>query len=286
MPLPVHWVNLQPDSHLSVLDRGFAYGDGLFETLRYHRGHFHLQDPHLQRLRRGCQQLDIDYPHESLQQHFATTADYLCGRDIAEATLRLSVTRGTAQDGLQGRGYAGAHGTPNVVFSVFPCKLPWRQTPAPARLILNRHPLATQPLLAGIKHCNRLEQVLAAKVVREEGVDEAIMQNQAGQVIAAVAANLFLADGGRLYTPDLSECGVAGTVRALVLEQLAATCMIHVEQRPVGLSELYQAEEVILSNSLIGIQSVANIEDHHFTATGVADQLRSCFFDWVDRQAQ
>ena len=179
MPLPVHWVNHRKDASLSVLDRGFAYGDGLFETLRCHRGRFHLLDQHLQRLQLGCERLDIPCPQVSLQQHFRTAADYLQKHNVSDATLRLSVTRGSALDTLQGRGYAGAHGAPNVVLSLTPCRLPWRQVPAAARLIRYRTPLATQPLLAGIKHCNRLEQVLAAKAVQREQADEAILFDQA-----------------------------------------------------------------------------------------------------------
>ena len=191
MPLPVHWVNHRKDASLSVLDRGFAYGDGLFETLRCHRGRFHLLDQHLQRLQLGCERLDIPCPQVSLQQHFRTAADYLQKHNVSDATLRLSVTRGSALDTLQGRGYAGAHGAPNVVLSLTPCRLPWRQAPAAARLIRYRTPLATQPLLAGIKHCNRLEQVLAAKAVQREQADEAILFDQGGQPVSAVAANLL-----------------------------------------------------------------------------------------------
>ncbi|MCZ6828340.1 MAG: aminodeoxychorismate lyase [Gammaproteobacteria bacterium] len=286
MPLPVHWVNQQPDSSLSTLDRGFAYGDGVFETLRCHRGRFHLLEQHLQRLQLGCERLEIPCPHESLRLHLHDASNYLRSQELADATLRLTVTRGSALENECGRGYAGAHGAPNVVLSLYSARLPWRAAPPPLHLICHRTPLATQPLLAGIKHCNRLEQVLAAKAVQRVGADEAIMLNQAGRPVSAVAANLFLVIGNNLYTPDLSECGVAGTVRGVILEHLADACMIHVEQRALELEELYQAQELILSNSLVGIQSVASVESQHFSTTRVADKLRSCFFDWVDAQAQ
>ena len=285
MPLPVHWVNQQLQSSLSVLDRGFAYGDGLFETLRFHRGQFHLLERHLQRLQLGCQRLAIPCPLESLHAHLALAAAYLQGREIAEASLRLSVNRGDALESIDGRGYGGGHGTPNVVFSLFPARLPWREVPEPADLICSDIHLPSQPLLAGIKHCNRLEQVLAATRVRRAKATEAVMLNQSGHPVSGIAANLFLVNSGRLYTPELLDCGVAGTVRDLVLHQLAADCMIHVEQRALARDELYQADEIILTNSLIGIQSVASLDARQFSTNAVADTLRACFFDRVDAES-
>jgi 4-amino-4-deoxychorismate lyase len=283
MPLPAHWVNLQQESSLDVRDRGFAYGDGLFETLRCHRGRIHLPQNHLQRLQRGCERLGFDYPGAQVHEHFRVASTYLQDHDIADATLRLGVSRGMARDTAQGRGYGGAHGQPTIVLSLYAATLPWRCVPAPARLICYGTPLAAQPLLAGIKHCNRLEQVLAARKAREEGVDEAIMLNDRGQVICGISANLFLVTGGRMITPFLSECGVEGTVRELILERLANDCMIHVEQASIERSDLFVADELILSNSLIGIQSVSGLEGHSYSSTVVADRLRSHFFDYVDR---
>jgi 4-amino-4-deoxychorismate lyase len=262
MPLPAHWVNLRQESSLDVRDRGFAYGDGLFETLRCHNSRIHLQDHHLQRLQRGCERLEIDYPGDAVIAHFRAASAYLADHGIPDAVLRLSVSRGNAEDAPHGRGYGGAHGTPTVVMSLHAAALPWRDVPEPAQLIFYDRPLAGQPLLAGIKHCNRLEQVLAAKSVRRAGADEAIVSDQGGRVISGVSSNLFLVTGGRMITPSLKECGVAGTVRALVLEQLAADCM--------------------LTNSLIGIRSVACLGNHSYGPTPVADKLREQFFAHVD----
>jgi 4-amino-4-deoxychorismate lyase len=286
MPLPVHWVNQQQGSSLSPLDRGFAYGDGVFETLRCYRGHLHLLEQHLQRLQTGCDRLEIDCPHEALRLQLGEASKYLLEHDITDASVRLTVTRGSALETVQGRGYAGAHGAPNVALSIYPGRLPWRQAPPPLHTICHRIPLAGQPLLAGIKHCNRLEQVLAARAAQRAGAGEAIMLNQAGHPISAVAGNLFMVFGNHLYTPELWECGVAGTVRGLILEHIAQGCGISVEPKTLPLEDFHQADELILSNSLVGIQSIVRVDDQHFPATTVADTLRAGFFDWVDAQAR
>ena len=285
MPLPVHWVNQQQGAELSVLDRGFAYGDGVFETLRCYRGHLHLLEQHLQRMQLGCDRLEIECPQDALRQQLRTASNYLLERDVTDASLRISVTRGYALETVDGRGYAGAHEAPNVVLSIYPGRLPWRQAPAPLQATCYRIPLAAQPLLAGIKHCNRLEQVLAAKAVQRAGFGEAIMLNQAGHPVSGVAGNLFMAYGKQLYTPELSECGVAGTVRAVILAHIASRCGFAVQERTLPLQDFYQADELMLCNSLVGIQSIIEVDEQVFPETAVADKLRGDFFDWVDAQA-
>lgn len=122
-----------------------------------------------------------------------------------------------------------------------------------------RTPLARQPALAGIKHLNRLEQVLARREWDDPAIAEGLLCDEHGQVIEGVMSNLFVVAQGRVLTPNLSECGVAGIMRAYLLAQSQALGFTSVVA-PLSQAGLYEAEEVLLCNSVIGIWPVAQID--------------------------
>ncbi len=277
MSLPVHWLNLQAGADPGVNDRGFRYGDGLFETLRYYRGQWQLLDFHLQRLQLGCEVLEISFPADKIQAQLALAVCYLQERDLEEACGRLAVTRGDSD-----RGYAALCASPNLVLSLTPVSLLWREVPAPASLIRCELPLASQPRLAGLKHSNRLEQVLAAREVSREQADEGLLLNGQGEIVSAVSANVFGVFDACLLTPPLRACGVAGTVRRLILEELAAAAGMDVEEATLCWADLQQAEELFLTNSLVGIWSVAHCPGRNFTSSRWGDTLRELFFEHLD----
>jgi 4-amino-4-deoxychorismate lyase len=281
MTLPVHWVNEQLSSRLTVVDRGFLYGDCLFETMRLQTGDFHLLSLHRERLLRGCELLDIDLDEARLQHQLSLAADYAAQQNIEGAAARLTVSRG---EGEGERGYAGATGIPTLVLSLFPVKLAWREIPGVARLMRSTVRLAEQPLLAGIKHGNRLEQVIAARQARSLGWDEAVLCNREGEVVSATAANIHLFRDGVIATPRLHNSGVEGTIRRLLLEQLAPQLGIAVEERVIHWEELRVADELFISNSLLGLQSVAQLDDVAFTDFALVTRLQNVFFDGVERQ--
>ena len=277
MSLPVHWVNTERGGAIKVSDRGLRYGDGLFETFRCHNSHIHLLNYHLARLRRGCGVLDIPYEEERVQAQLQLGLDYLAQEGITDAYGRLSLTRGEGQ-----RGYAASSGQPTLALELSPATLPWRETPPPARLVLCETTLAEQPLLAGLKHANRLEQVLAARELGSAAADEGLMLNSRGEIICAVAANVFAVFDGTLLTPALDESGVAGTVRQLILDRLAPELGLESAEETISWADLQQAEELFLTNALSGIRAVASCPGAHFTSTRWGDNLRERFFDWSD----
>jgi len=144
----------------------------------------------------------------------------------------------------------------------------YRKLGVPVRWCETR--LARQPRLAGIKHLNRLEQVLARAEWRDEFA-EGLMCDTEGQVIEGTMSNLFLVQKGTLVTPDLSQSGVAGVMRAEVLEQADRLGIPHVLQ-PVSVGMVEQAEELFLTNSLIGIWPVARLEAQHYAVAGKITQ--------------
>ena len=223
--------------------RGLAYGDGLFETMRVHHGAVRWWEAHMARLANGARRLRIVLPDIAAIEREAR--DLFA--DDGDGVLKLIVSRGGG-----GRGYAP---TPDAA----PLwRLSRHPLPPPARtggLVLRwcDTPLALQPALAGIKHCNRLEQILARGEWTDPAIDEGLLRSTEGDVVCATAANLFLLRDGRWSTPRLDRCGVAGVCRAWVLSETAA-----IETR-VAPADVESADAVVLGNAVRGILPVARL---------------------------
>ncbi|MES2858497.1 MAG: aminodeoxychorismate lyase [Pseudomonadota bacterium] len=223
-------------------NRGLAYGDGLFESMRVDRGGVPLWPRHLARLRAGADRLGIAVPDAGFVQ--ARVAELVA--DCAAGVLKLLLTRGQG-----GRGYAPqSQATPEWLLSLHP--LPAIK-PAALRLHMCETRLAIQPALAGIKHCNRLEQVLARAECERVGCDEGLMQDTAGNVACATAANVLVLRNGAWSTPPVTDCGVAGVLREWLLEhRLVAVA-------PVSAAQVECADALALCNAVRGILPVASL---------------------------
>jgi 4-amino-4-deoxychorismate lyase len=241
------WVDGCPADSLSIKDRGLAYGDGLFETIAVKHGRPSLLERHLQRLECGCERLGIAVDLPLIRRELLAFA-----AQLGDGVMKLIVTRGDSQRGyapalnapsrriLQGGpapAYPSAHGEQGV--RLFPCQTR----------------LGEQPLLAGLKHLNRLEQVLARSEWQDTDHAEGLMLDTSGRLIEGVYSNLFLISDGTLLTPELSRCGVAGVMRAELLEQ-APRLGIPIAVRDIQMADLQQADEVFLCNSVYGVWPV------------------------------
>lgn len=244
-------VNGSDQSGVDPGDRGLSYGDGLFETLAVSAGQALEWEAHLERLGRGCARLGIPPPDPSVLAEEATRIIPADGRGV----LKIILTRGSG-----GRGYRPpSEPLPTRILALYP----WPDY-APAcyregvavRLCETR--LGRNPALAGLKHLNRLEQVLARSEWADEDIAEGLMLDEQGQVIEGTMSNLFVLSEGRLHTPALEQCGVAGIVRARVLE-VAASLGIETRVAPLRLEQVLQAQEAFLSNSLIGIWPIRTV---------------------------
>lgn len=228
-------------------DRGFGYGDGLFETMRAHRGAVSWWDAHWSRLTRGAARLRMTLPDEG--QVRAEALQLLGGCD---GVLKLIVSRGSG-----GRGYAPADAsTPTWVLSRHPLPPAFPREGLTLRWCETR--LALQPALAGIKHCSRLEQVLARAEWRdlpvpESHADEGLMRSSEGDVVCATAANLFVLAAGRWITPRIDRCGVEGVCRGWAIAALAAG------EARLAMADIEAAEAVFLCNAVRGILPVARL---------------------------
>jgi 4-amino-4-deoxychorismate lyase len=241
------WVDGQPADALSLKDRGLAYGDGLFETIAVRRGQPVLLDRHLARLADGCVRLAIAADLEQVRQELLSYA-----AAMGEGVLKFILTRG---DGL--RGYAPDPAAPGrrILQGNPPAAYPAVHGEQGVRMFPCVTRLSNQPLLAGLKHLNRLEQVLARAEWRDSEHAEGLMLDQAGRVVEGVFSNLFLVRDGVLITPDLKRCGVAGVMRAEILFQ-AESLAIRTQITDISLEQLQWADEVFVCNSVYGVWPV------------------------------
>lgn len=255
---------------VSVRDRGFQYGDGLFETIAVHRGAPLLWERHIQRLLAGALRLGMSPPEAALLR---AEADQLC-RGVERSVLKIILTRGTATRGY--RPDASAATTRVLSLSPWPEYPPsWSAAGVVVRLCQTR--LAAQPRLAGLKHLNRLEQVLARA---EWGDDyaEGLMSDESGNVIEGTVTNVFLVEAGALHTPEVIRCGVDGVMRGAVLE-LAAGLGIACRVGLVTSTQLERANEVFLTNSLIGLWPVQRIEKRSYEIGQTTRKIQTALRD-------
>jgi 4-amino-4-deoxychorismate lyase len=246
-------------------DRGLAYGDGLFETMRVRQGRAPLWDRHLARLREGCERLRIPAPDGTVLQADLAAAS----QGIADAVVRLTVTRGSGP-----RGYAPpAMPVARRVVSGAPMPaITAAATRDGVALFACQTTLALQPALAGIKHLNRLEQVLARAEWRDEAFGEGLLLDTAGRLACATAANLFVVVDGALLTPRVDRCGVAGVGRALVLDWFPDA-----READLNPDVLARASEVFITSSVRGMLAVRAIGTMRWAPGPI---LRHCQHRW------
>lgn len=203
------------------------------------------------------------------REQLASAARVVQSRGWPWAVLRLTVTRGAGP-----RGYAPPPtATPRIIVAVTRLERDCLLMQAPAALSVAQVRWPTQPLLAGIKHLNRLEQVLASAECRSAGADEAVMLNQSGRVISVAAGNLFMLQGGQISTPPLLECGIEGTRRRRLMETWAPSIGLTVKESAITLQDLASAEEVFYSNSVQGLRPVASLGEARWESHPVCESL-------------
>ncbi len=240
---------LSPVPAVDAGDRGLAYGDGLFETMRVARGRLPWWPAHHARLARGAAALGLVAPPRDWLE--AGLAALLAGAP-SDAVLKLVLTRGAG-----GRGYApqGA-GEPTLVLSLHP--LP-AAIAAPLVLRWCTLRLALQPALAGHKHLNRLEQVMARAEWDDPDVHEGLLLDARGRVACATAANVFARIDGRWLTPRVDECGVAGVARAWLLDRVPDAA-----EAALSPADVESAEALFLCNAVRGILPVGRLGERRW----------------------
>jgi 4-amino-4-deoxychorismate lyase len=260
------WVDGVTADAVPLDDRGLQYGDGLFETMLVRDGRVRFLDAHLARLATGCARLAIPFTAaDALRAEIAAAS----ARAPALALLKIIVTRGSSPR----RGYspAGA-GRPRRLMSLFAA--PPRPLDTGVDVRLASLTVAENPALAGIKHLNRLENVLAAAEAGHETVFESLLRNAAGEVIGGTMSNVFVVQASQVSTSPVDRCGVAGVMRATVLRECARLGVAAGEARIV-LADLLSADEVFITNARIGVVPVRRVGEHSCHMDTIASRLRA-----------
>ena len=260
-------VNGVSATSVDVHDRGLHYGDGVFETFAVRNGVPSLWDMHMQRLMLSCQRLNFPELDPALLWSEAmsllrSNADAGSG-DAVQGVLKIIITRGSG-----GRGYRAPPPSATLVMGGTTRILtlyPWPEYPATfwsegvaVRVCATR--LGCNPALAGIKHLNRLEQVLARSEWDDVNVPEGVMLDTQGNVIEGTMTNLFVVRNGQMLTPDVSQCGVAGIMRGWILAHARAVG-IPATITALTLDTVTSADEVFVCNSVIGLWPVRDIRN-------------------------
>jgi 4-amino-4-deoxychorismate lyase len=260
-------INGQQGSQLTVSDRGFQYGDGLFETVEVLNGRLIFIDRHLQRLVSGCEKLLLPVPDKQGLLSEALTLS----QNTPHAVLKILLTRGSG-----GRGYKmPMPAQPTRVLSLHPFPdypLIFQQLGVTVRWC--QHRLGLNPALAGLKHLNRLEQILARAEWDDADIQEGLLLDLNGHLVEGTMSNVFFVKQNTLYTPDLSQAGVAGIMRDFVL-QTAEKLGIPTVQGFLTAEELLEADEVFLTNSIIGIWPVKQIAAQPFSVGSLTQTFQA-----------
>ena len=237
---------------VSPYDRGLHYGDGLFETIVCVNGRARFLSLHLERLSLGCERLRIALGDvEPLRKEIQAAAA------AGDALIKVIVTRGEAV----ARGY-GWSGTEVASRFVFRYPLPPENVAAGRdgiRAVVAKLRYGENPQLAGLKHLNRLEQVLARSEVPVEDAAELLVFSSSGHLVSGTMSNVFVVMKGRVLTPKLDLCGVAGVMRRVILRE-AAGSGIPAGEHVINDVDLAHADEIFVSNARIGLWPVRTLD--------------------------
>lgn len=268
-------INGEPRDFLPASDRSIHYGDGAFETLRIRQHKLLLLDQHLERLRLACQFLRIPLNLSLLRDEISALLP-TCSQN---GVLKILVSRGSG-----GRGYKPPE-NPEIrrILELHP--LPDSYDLASSlgvSVMICAHPISRNIALAGMKHLNRLDQVLASMELTAE-FSEGFMSDDQGRLIEGTRSNIFILKNATLITPKLTESGVAGIMRAQVIDHFQQQHAIPLTIRDVQLHELRDATEVFITNSVFGISPVTRIriegDDLQFGTGPITQSVKSTLWD-------
>ena len=251
-------LNGQQAECLPIADRGLQYGDGVWETLLIHNYQVVLLEPHLQRLQYGLDKLGIKtLDMQSLRNEIS----HLQAQQ-AQAILKIIITRGAG-----GRGYnpADMHCPATRIITLHPIpNFPSHYRTQGIQLTLCQTRLAHNPMLAGFKHLNRLEQVLA-RAEFSAPYQEGLVRDYANHIIEGTMSNVFIIKDNQVSTPTLDQCGIRGIMQNVLIDQLSQDNIHVIWQADVSVHNIQHADAIFMSNSVIGIWPVQSFTDKHTT---------------------
>ena len=253
---------------IALNDRALNYGDGVFTTMCVSQGKVELLSFHLARLNHDAKALAISLDMTALRQAIDVYVSAL-----TESLEHFSIKRVMkvhVSSGEGGRGYARDSQAPAIVrFSTHTYPAHYSELAASGLTLINaKTPLAIQPLLGGIKHMNRLEQVLVKREVVEANADDALVFDTQGHLIEASAGNVFFQTDTGWHTPKVNNCGVNGVVRQCLLSMLKPSSTkdsdissnaLVVHEGEYTLADIANAKAMVITNALMGVMPVNKV---------------------------
>jgi len=263
------WVDGVEGNLVPADDRGLQYGDGLFETILVRDGNARFLDAHLARLERGLARLAIPF---TAWRELRTDIARAVGRAPRLAILKIIVTRGSAET----RGYAPPKTTrARRIMSLWPTSpVEHVHLEQGVQVNVTELRLAEAAPLAGLKHLNRLENVLAAAEGLRGNAFELLLLSTRDQLVSGVMSNLFLVKEGELHTPLMDRAGVAGVMRQIVLRE-APLLGIAAREQELVLADLFAADAMFITNARIGVVPVRRVGEHVFGMSEIVKRLRA-----------
>ena len=256
---------------VSIFDRSFLYGDGLFETMRIYNGVPFRWAQHLERLQRGAEFLKIRLPFSPAKlRNYA--ADLISQNAMPSAVLRLTLSRGVGQRGYTTRG-ADA---PTLVMTLHAAPTSAEGSWPRWKLITSSIRVAAGDPIANFKTCNKLASILARAEAEAAGADEALLVNTDGHVTEGASSNMFWIKGGAVFTPPLAAGGLAGVTRAFVFE-ICESLGVPVREQPITPAELSDVDGVFLSMSTLEIVEVTQVDHWPVASSALTQKLRATY---------
>jgi aminodeoxychorismate lyase len=256
---------------VSVFDRSFLYGDGLFETMLLVNGVPFRWEQHLERFERGAAFLGISVPFGSAKLR-AAAGELIFQNRVHDGLLRLSLSRGV---GVRGYSPRGAD-LPTLVMTLHPLADPEAQTLKQWHLQIASFRLPANERLAQFKNCNKLTQVMARAEAERLGADEALLTNTDGFVVEGATSNLFWIQQGIVFTPPLSSGILSGVTRLVILD-LCRELALEVREGNITRDELLQAEGIFLSLSSFGIVEAVTLDEQRLKRSPLTQRLHTAY---------
>lgn len=236
-------------------DRGLAYGHGLFESILYRESEVPLLQRHLHRICRDAKVLGIEVKPLTLETYLYQFINSLKEQGVTKAVIKIIVTAGTGE-----RGYAPpAQIEPSVICTYSPLPADLQDQGQGISVRCCNHRLPVNKTLAGLKHLNRLDQVLARAEWNSADYDEGLMLDSGDKLIEAISANVFVNIDGNWLTPDLKDAGVCGVMRSLMLNEVFLDSQMQAKVAKIDIEQLNLCQEMFICNSIRGIVPVTAI---------------------------
>ncbi|MCB1615192.1 MAG: aminodeoxychorismate lyase [Pseudomonadales bacterium] len=266
------WVNGRPQAEIGLQNRGLAYGDGFFETIAVSDGNALLLPLHLERVRQSAQKLKLTVDQIALEKEIAIAIGEAQKYIALADSFILKVILCSA---FKGRGYqrpqsfTGTH----RILQIFPLSSLDRCSTQTVKIGLSDYHLPHNDKLAGIKHLNRLDQILAGFTLNKD-IDELLMCSVAGDVVEGSKTNLFIVKNDCVYTPKIDRCGVSGVMRQFLLNEIIPAAGLPYIEKRLFIRDLIKADELFLTNSIIGIWPVRSFAVHHYQKGVITRRLQ------------